>query len=94
MEHRLAPGIVVMQFVTIFFPTYEIFESKAEMRITFHQIRSDESLQAASSSGDEQIKSSSGRELFEGLHATASSAGKKMSKPYIFLFLLRAFTHH
>ncbi|KIW71750.1 hypothetical protein PV04_03884 [Phialophora macrospora] len=30
----LAPGIVVMQFITIFFPVYEIFKSRVQMRQT------------------------------------------------------------
>lgn len=37
--YRLAPGIFVMQFVTIFFPIYEAYESRRHMRTTLSLIK-------------------------------------------------------
>lgn len=37
---RLAPGIIVMQFTTIFFPVYEIFKSRSQMRATLAILKS------------------------------------------------------
>jgi hypothetical protein len=36
---RLAPGIMVMQFCTIFFPIYEAYKSQAQLRNSLHTIK-------------------------------------------------------
>ena len=44
----LAPGIIVMQFCTIFFPIIEIFEHRHGIRKTMHELSSDTTLYASS----------------------------------------------
>jgi hypothetical protein len=37
--YRLAPGIMVMQFCTIFFPIFEAYSSQAQLRTSLHAIQ-------------------------------------------------------
>jgi hypothetical protein len=68
----LAPGIFVMQFTTIFFPIYEIFRSRYQMRATLAILESwedkrqlrDESQPASSRGSNNFASSTSSREIY------------------------------
>lgn len=70
----LAPGIVVMQFVTIFFPIYELFEHRTAMQQDFYSDSEDGSYTTADSIFSEKQKGhSSTTKLFEELAATGTT---------------------
>lgn len=76
----LAPGIVVMQFCTIFFPIIEIFEHRHDIQKTLHSIGSDTTLYATSTHteyAEKDPNAVSTSKLFEELHA--SSIGRLYS---------------
>ncbi|WPG97952.1 Hypothetical protein R9X50_00073500 [Acrodontium crateriforme] len=70
----LAPGIVVMQFVTVFFPIYELFEHRAAMQQDFYSDSEDGSFTSSDSTFSEKQKGhSSTTKLFQELAATGTT---------------------
>ena len=61
MYGRLAPGIIVMQFTTIFFPAYEIWRSRSQMRTTLAILRHWETRRDAEDSKNHLMSSSTSR---------------------------------
>jgi len=75
----LAPGIIVMQFCTIFFPIIEIFEHRHNIQKTLHSLGSDSTLYSTSTHTEyeKDPNTASTTKLFEELHA--SSIGRLYS---------------
>jgi hypothetical protein len=69
----LAPGIIVMQLTTIFFPVYEVLRSRSEMRTTLDILKSWEDRRGASTSINADADRTSSAE-----HSTTSSARREM----------------
>ncbi|KAI1623366.1 hypothetical protein EDD37DRAFT_592989 [Exophiala viscosa] len=74
----LAPGIIVMQFTTIFFPVYEIYQSRSLMRTTLAILEAWEDKKNAAESERYLTSSSSSHSL--GTNVSSSKASSRLHR--------------
>ncbi|KAK4935625.1 hypothetical protein LTR10_023348 [Elasticomyces elasticus] len=74
----LAPGIIVMQFTTIFFPVYEVYQAKSHIRTTLAILQAWEDKKDAAESERHLTSSASSHSL--GTNTSSSMASSRLHR--------------